>query len=151
MEDFAKTRDLKDILPLLRKGALVARDPTNYEDIEGAEALEDDEVECLRNEVLHKWKQPRPLYFTIICCSVGAAVQGWDQTGTGIYVVYSVKSAGWPLGCLKLVEPRCVWQASYQGRFLRCLIQPLFLSFFSPQVETFGVLQESSIKAKWKI
>lgn len=70
-----------DILPILRKGALVARDPSNYEDIDGPEALDSEEVECLRDEVLHKWRQRRPLYFTIICCSVGAAVQGWDQTG----------------------------------------------------------------------
>jgi hypothetical protein len=68
-------------LPLLRKGALVARDPTNYEDISGDETLDDMEVEALRNEVLHKWRQPIALYFTIITCSVGAGVQGWDQTG----------------------------------------------------------------------
>jgi hypothetical protein len=69
-------------LPLLRKGALVARDPTNYEDISGDETLDDMEVEALRDEVLHKWRQPVALYFTIITCSVGACVQGWDQTGT---------------------------------------------------------------------
>ncbi len=66
---------------MLRKGALVARDPTNYEDIGGPETLEEQEVEALRQEVLHKWRQPLALYMTIIICSVGAAVQGWDQTG----------------------------------------------------------------------
>lgn len=70
-----------DVLPLLRKGALVARDPSNYEDINGEEALDDAEVEALRDEVLHKWRQPKALYYTIIICSIGAAVQGWDQTG----------------------------------------------------------------------
>ncbi|TVY44749.1 putative polyol transporter [Lachnellula occidentalis] len=82
VDEFANQRDLVDILPILRKGALVARDPSNYEDIDGPEALDSEEVECLRDEVLHKWRQRRPLYFTIICCSVGAAVQGWDQTGS---------------------------------------------------------------------
>lgn len=81
VEEFAHTRGLTKILPLLRKGALVARDPSNYEDIEGAEALNDAEIEALRDEVLHKWRQPLALYFTIVTCSVGAAVQGWDQTG----------------------------------------------------------------------
>jgi len=32
--------------------------------------------------VLHKWRQPIALYITIVICSVGAAVQGWDQTGS---------------------------------------------------------------------
>ncbi|RDL38431.1 MFS general substrate transporter [Venustampulla echinocandica] len=82
VDDFANEKGLGDIIPLLRKGALVARDPTNYEDIDGPERLSDEEVEALRNEVLHKWRQPKALYFTIVCCSIGAAVQGWDQTGS---------------------------------------------------------------------
>lgn len=82
MEEFASAQGLLDILPLLRKGALVAQDPNNYEDISGEEKLDNVEVEALRNEVLHKWRQPVPLYFTIILCSIGAAVQGWDQTGS---------------------------------------------------------------------
>jgi hypothetical protein len=82
VDDFAKSRGLTEILPLLKKGALVARDPSNYEDIGGAEALDEPEIEALRNEVLHKWRQPLALYVTIVSCSVGAAVQGWDQTGT---------------------------------------------------------------------
>jgi len=79
---FAHSRGLTEILPLLRKGALVARDPSNYEDISGDETLNDAEVDALRDEILHKWRQPLALYLTIITCSVGAAVQGWDQTGS---------------------------------------------------------------------
>jgi hypothetical protein len=59
--DFANRHGLSDALPLLRKGALVARDPTNYEEIGGTEALDDSEVDALRDEVLHKWKQRKPL------------------------------------------------------------------------------------------
>lgn len=59
----------------------MARDPTNYEEISGPDKLNDAEVEALRDEVLHKWRQPFALYETIVICSVGAAVQGWDQTG----------------------------------------------------------------------
>ncbi|RAL62826.1 hypothetical protein DID88_004668 [Monilinia fructigena] len=61
---------------------MVAQDPTNYEDIKGENALNEQEIECLRDEILHKWKQPWALYITIITCSIGAAVQGWDQTGS---------------------------------------------------------------------
>ena len=81
VEDFANEHGLEEVIPLLRKGALVARDPANYEEISGLEKLNDAEVEALRDEVLHKWRQPYALYATIVICSIGAAVQGWDQTG----------------------------------------------------------------------
>jgi hypothetical protein len=72
---------LKDIIPLLRKGALIAQSATSYEDIDGDESLTETEIQALRDEVLRKWQQPWSLYATIVICSVGAAVQGWDQTG----------------------------------------------------------------------
>jgi hypothetical protein len=79
VEEFASGANLTDILPLLKKGALVAQDPPAFERID---ELDESEKDALRNEVLHKWRQPWRLYFTIILCSIGAAVQGWDQTGS---------------------------------------------------------------------
>ena len=72
MDQFAAEYGLTDMAPLLQKGALIARDPANFETVEG---LTDYEVQAIRNEVLHKWRQPVALYFTIILCSIGAAVQ----------------------------------------------------------------------------
>jgi MFS family permease len=82
VEEFAQEKGLMQHLSLLQKGALVAQDPHNCEDIGGEHALSPQEVEVLRNEVLHKWRQPIALYVTIFTCSIGAAVQGWDQTGS---------------------------------------------------------------------
>ncbi|KAI2055679.1 hypothetical protein LOZ12_000126 [Ophidiomyces ophidiicola] len=79
VKEFANTNGLSHILPILEKGALVAKDPANWETVEG---LTSDEHEAIRNEVLHKWRQPRALYLTMVLCSIGAAVQGWDQTGS---------------------------------------------------------------------
>ncbi|PYH33516.1 galactose-proton symport [Aspergillus neoniger CBS 115656] len=79
VEDFATEYQLTDILPLLKKGALVARDP---EDFQAVPDMTSDEITAIRDEKDHKWRQPKALYFTIILCSVGAAVQGWDQTGS---------------------------------------------------------------------
>jgi len=79
VEHFASEYGLQEITPLLKKGALVAQNPGEFENVEG---LQDDEMEAIRDEVVHKWKQPRAMYFTVILCSVGAAVQGWDQTGS---------------------------------------------------------------------
>ena len=79
VEDFAKDHKLEEALPLLRKGALVAQSPHNFEHIP---ELEEDERIALREEITHRWKHPRPLYFTIFLNSIAAAIQGWDQTGS---------------------------------------------------------------------
>lgn len=72
VEEFAHEYQLTDILPDLKKGALVARDPNNYESVPD---LTEADIVTLENEVTHKWRQPVALYFTIILCSIGAAVQ----------------------------------------------------------------------------
>lgn len=82
VEEFAHEKGLVEHIPILRKGALVAQDPDRYDEISGAEKLTDEECEALKNEVEHRWRVPRLLYLTIITCSIGAAVQGWDQEGS---------------------------------------------------------------------
>jgi MFS family permease len=82
VDEFCRDKDLSDYRDLLRRGALVAQDPTGYEDITGPQALSQEEIDSLRAEVLHKWRLPKVLYLTVITCSIGAAVQGWDQTGS---------------------------------------------------------------------
>ncbi|EJD49814.1 hypothetical protein AURDEDRAFT_100786 [Auricularia subglabra TFB-10046 SS5] len=79
VSEFAKKHDLEDILPQLQTGALVAQAP---HDLDSIPELEASDREAVEREVTHKWHQPRDLYLTIIICSIGAAVQGWDQTGT---------------------------------------------------------------------
>ncbi|KAK1478476.1 hypothetical protein CCUS01_04821 [Colletotrichum cuscutae] len=66
----------EDILPLLKKGALVAQNPALFESIE---ELDEAERDALRQEVTHRWKHPWALYYTIILNSIAAAIQGWDQ------------------------------------------------------------------------
>ncbi|KAL8749747.1 MAG: hypothetical protein Q9199_007499 [Rusavskia elegans] len=79
VDDFAVEVGMTEQTSLLQKGALVAQDPPAFESVE---LLDEVEKDALRNEVLHKWRQPWSLYFTVILCSIGAAVQGWDQTGS---------------------------------------------------------------------
>lgn len=73
----------EDILPLLVKGALVAQDPAAFEDLDD---LDEQDRWALREEVTHRWKHPWPLYYTIILNSIAAAIQGWDQVCTYIFV-----------------------------------------------------------------
>lgn len=69
----------EDILPMLKKGALVAQNPASFETLS---ELDEDEKIALRQEVTHRWKHPKPLYYTILLNSIAAAIQGWDQTGS---------------------------------------------------------------------
>ena len=78
MESFADEFQLTEILPLLKKGALVAQSP---HDIDHIDELDDEDRRVLREETSHKWRHPKTLYFTIVLNSIAAAIQGWDQTG----------------------------------------------------------------------
>ncbi|GHJ90375.1 hypothetical protein NliqN6_6777 [Naganishia liquefaciens] len=79
VRNFATQRGLEEYLPDLEKGALLAQRPDEYEDI--AELTEEDRA-AIRYEKAHKWNHPLWLWLTIIICSTGACVQGWDQTGS---------------------------------------------------------------------
>ncbi|KAG6360786.1 hypothetical protein INS49_011853 [Diaporthe citri] len=82
VEDFADEKCLAEYTDLLKKGALIAQDPENYEGIPGENQLTQDECDALQAEVHHKWRVPRMLFVTMITCSIGACVQGWDQEGS---------------------------------------------------------------------
>ena len=64
---------------LFGRAAMVAREPTSFETL-----TELDEVE--RNALIyerdHKWHGPTMLWYSISLCAIGAATQGWDQTGS---------------------------------------------------------------------
>lgn len=59
-----------------RLGAMVAKDPNMFRDIEG---LTEDEIKVFSNELEHKWRQPKKLYLVILLCSLCAAVQGMGE------------------------------------------------------------------------
>lgn len=82
VDAFVNERGLTEYTEYFKKGALVAQDPDSFEEIGGEQKLDEAEVAVLIKEVEHKWRVPRTLYLTIITCSIGAAVQGWDQEGS---------------------------------------------------------------------
>lgn len=63
---------------LFGRAALVARDPKRFEMIS---ELHEEERSALLYERDHKWHGPFMLWYSIGLCAVGAATQGWDQTG----------------------------------------------------------------------
>ncbi|KFY87694.1 hypothetical protein V500_06819 [Pseudogymnoascus sp. VKM F-4518 (FW-2643)] len=76
--EFCREHDLEDKTYVFQKGALVAQHPESFEDIE--ELDEGDKVP-IRQEKSHKWRLPWTLYYTVAICSLGSAIQGWDNTG----------------------------------------------------------------------
>jgi hypothetical protein len=75
---FCASYELTDKLSVFEKGALVAQNPDGFESID---ELDEEDKRHLRREITHKWHLPRTLYFTIGLCSLGSAIQGWDNTG----------------------------------------------------------------------
>ncbi|THW38144.1 MFS transporter [Aureobasidium pullulans] len=79
VETYAQKYELNDIVDLLKKGALVAQNPGHPEAIEELSARE---LESIQAEKTHRWRHPKTLYAMVALNSVGAAIQGWDQTGS---------------------------------------------------------------------
>ncbi|KAJ7726717.1 putative sugar transporter [Mycena maculata] len=77
--EFAQSHGLAEHTDLFRRAALVARDAINFEAVSSLEA---DELAALLYERDHKWHGPFTMWYSIILCAIGAATQGWDQTGS---------------------------------------------------------------------
>ncbi|KAJ7099577.1 hypothetical protein B0H15DRAFT_771505 [Mycena belliarum] len=77
--EFCQTHGLAEHTDLFRRAALVARDAINFETVA---SLQEDELAALIYEREHKWHGPVTMWYSIILCAVGAATQGWDQTGS---------------------------------------------------------------------
>ncbi|KAL8918537.1 MAG: hypothetical protein Q9172_005379 [Xanthocarpia lactea] len=76
---FAESHDLAEHVDLFGRAALVARDPDHFETMT---ELDEQELAALSYERDHKWHGPFMLWYAISLCAVGAATQGWDQTGS---------------------------------------------------------------------
>lgn len=79
VEIFAQEKGITDEIECLKRGALLAQRPADYQSIE---ELSEDEKNAVAHEYAHRWSHPFLLYMTIFTCSIGAATQGWDQTGS---------------------------------------------------------------------
>ncbi|KAH7402230.1 sugar transporter-like protein [Phaeosphaeria sp. MPI-PUGE-AT-0046c] len=76
---FAMGFGMEEHTDLFARASLVARDPERFEMLT---ELKQDERDALIYERDHKWHGPKMLWFSIGLCAIGAATQGWDQTGS---------------------------------------------------------------------
>ena len=70
---------MSEYATLFGRAALVARAPDHFESVT---ELDEPERAALIYERDHKWHGPKMLWYSISLCAVGAATQGWDQTGS---------------------------------------------------------------------
>ncbi|GAA5957462.1 hypothetical protein JCM8115_001328 [Rhodotorula mucilaginosa] len=76
---FAREKGLSEFEEEFAKGAQIAQNPLAYESLP---LLNAEDRDIMRDEVLHKWRQPFTLYAVVVCCSMAAAVQGMDESVT---------------------------------------------------------------------
>ncbi|KAF2188457.1 MFS transporter [Zopfia rhizophila CBS 207.26] len=76
---FAESHGMAEHAALFGRAALVARDPERFEMVT---ELDEQERAALAYERDHKWHGPFMLWYSIALCAIGAATQGWDQTGS---------------------------------------------------------------------
>ncbi|KAF7679855.1 general substrate transporter [Alternaria burnsii] len=100
-ETFIQRSGLRDYREHLRKGASLAQSRKLFDNGDsghGGMILDDKEREALRKEYSdNRWDQfdqPKRLYFLVACCSLGAAVQGWDQTAVNGAQIYFQEPLG---------------------------------------------------------
>lgn len=77
-QGFAEANNMAEHSELFGRAALVARNPKEFDTIP---ELDNEERAALAYERDHKWHGPFMLWYSIGLCAVGAATQGWDQTG----------------------------------------------------------------------
>ncbi|OQD74421.1 hypothetical protein PENDEC_c011G00558 [Penicillium decumbens] len=78
VDSFARQHELVEIMPFLKKGALVAQSPCNPTLIP---ELDNADQQVIREETTDRWNHPPTMYYTIILSSIAAIIQEWDQTG----------------------------------------------------------------------
>ncbi|ORY28300.1 hexose transport-related protein [Naematelia encephala] len=75
---FCSQYGFDDKRDLFRRAALLAQNPAEFESL--TDLTEEDKY-WVRREFTHKWSQTSALYYLVIVCSIGSAIQGWDNTG----------------------------------------------------------------------
>jgi len=79
VERFTQEKGLIEHTAIFQKGAILAQEPSQFETLP---ELDQADRDAIHHEHTHRWSHPAMLYITIGLCSIGAAVQGWDQTGS---------------------------------------------------------------------
>jgi hypothetical protein len=115
-EAWAAHHGMAEHASLFGRAALVARDPSRFEMLT---EIDEEERAKLIYERDHKWNGSFMLWYSIGLCAIGAATQGWDQTGSNganlsfpeefnigphsVNSPYSVETREWLVGLINAI------------------------------------------------
>jgi hypothetical protein len=107
---FCREHGFVDKEDIFYRGALAAQNPHSFEELS---ELTDEDKYYLRRETTHKWHLPKGLYYTIALCSLGSAVQGWDNTGANganlsFPQEFGIENDEWLIGVINSVSSLCI-------------------------------------------
>lgn len=128
-EDFLEnTKIEREYHEHIRKGAFLAQDPQAFSKFRRDDlTLDEEESRALRNEdplYGNKWDHPFILYALVICCSLGAAVQGWDETAVNqAQIFYAI-----PLGLGDPLQPTPLLGLVNVAPYLCCAVAGCWLT-----------------------
>ncbi|RFU81095.1 sugar porter sp family mfs transporter [Trichoderma arundinaceum] len=99
---FCREYGFLDKQEIFLRDALAAQSPMTYEDIT---ELTDDDKYWLKREITNRWHLSKALYYTIALCSLGSAIQGWDNTGANgtnlsFPQEFGIEHNGWLIGVI---------------------------------------------------
>ncbi|KAK2593544.1 hypothetical protein QQS21_008767 [Conoideocrella luteorostrata] len=102
VSSFCLEHNFQDKQDVFFRGALVAQSPADYTSVP---ELSESEKHQLSREITHRWALPRTLYYTIALCSLGSAVQGWDNTSANganlsFPKEFGIEHNSWLIGCI---------------------------------------------------
>ncbi|KAH0608350.1 uncharacterized protein H6S33_001484 [Morchella sextelata] len=93
--EFLRNAELDEsLLVIFEKGAMLAQQPTRYEQRGDGLDLTETEARTLRDEKENKWNISGTLLSLVIVCSMSAAVQGMDETAVNGAQLFYSKSFG---------------------------------------------------------
>lgn len=82
VDAFIAQHGLEEYTSEFRKGACLARVQNVPNGFESVHQITEEERTVMRDEISHRWRQPKMLYFLVVLCAGSAIVQGMDQTVT---------------------------------------------------------------------
>jgi len=78
VDQFCDSHGFHSDVELFRRGAMAAQHSVDFE---MCQDIPEDDKAILRRARDHRWDQPFTLWFSVAVLSLGAMVQGWDNTG----------------------------------------------------------------------
>lgn len=102
MDGFCSKHGFSDENELFQRGALAAQHPVHFDTVQG---LSEEDKGVLRFERDHRFSLNKTMWFTIFCSSLGAAIQGWDNTGANganlsFPEEFGIANNGWLIGAI---------------------------------------------------